>query len=70
MGVEAGVAGAGVPVLERRRDQAVGFDLGDAAGAGAGVGGVVFEQGEGFGDGGFVGGLDGVSDLGALVQRP
>jgi len=57
-------------VLERRRDQAVSLDLGRPAGACTGEGRVLFDQGEGLGHGGFVGGLDGISHPGALVDRP
>jgi hypothetical protein len=57
-------------VLERGGDQAAGRDLGDAAGAGAGVGGVVLDQVQGLGDGVFVCLADGVADPWPLVQGP
>jgi hypothetical protein len=57
-------------VLERRRDQPAGFYLGDAAGAGAGVGGVVLQQVQGGLPGLFVGLADGVPDVRAVVDGP
>ena len=44
MGMQVRVAVARVVVVERRRDQAPGPDLGDAARAGPGEGGMVFQQ--------------------------
>ena len=58
VGVQVGVPGARVAVVERGGDQTGGVDLGDAVGAHAGEGRVVFEEGQRFGDGFVVAVLD------------
>ena len=69
VGVQVGVAGAGVAVVERGGDQPGGVDLGDAVGAHAGEGGVVFEEGDGVGDGVVVAVLDGAGlERGAIAH--
>ena len=69
VGVQVGVAGAGVPVGEAGGDQPAGVDLADAAGAEPGVAGVALQELEGGGDRGVVGGLDPLGDLG-VGDRP
>ena len=59
VGVQVGVPGARVAVVERGGDQTGGVDLGDAVGAHAGERRVVFEEGQRFGDGFVVAVLDG-----------
>ena len=44
MGVQIGIAVARVVVVERRGGQTLSADLADAAGAGPGKGGVLFQQ--------------------------
>ncbi len=58
VGVQVGVAGAGVAVYERGTDQAPDVDLVHPARAGAGVQGGAFDEVQGFGDGGVVGAFD------------
>ena len=48
VGVQVGVTGAAGAVIERRGDQAVGVDLRDTTGAGAGEAGLPLDVGEGF----------------------
>ena len=50
VGVQVGVPGAGVAVIERGGDQPGGVDLGDTVGAHAGKAGVLLEEGQRFGD--------------------
>jgi hypothetical protein len=69
VGVQVGVAGAGIAVRERRRDQAIYLDLGDAALAAPGVGGVLLQPRERVLDGVVVGLFDGRRDL-AGGDRP
>ena len=64
MGVQIGIAGAGVAVEERRRDQAAGLDLAGAAGALAGEDRVGLQEVERVEDGGVVRHLDLLRDLG------
>ena len=65
VGVQVGVTGARVAVVERGGDQSGGVDLGDAVGAHAGKGGVVFEKFQSFGDGLVMAVLDGARDRGS-----
>ena len=58
MGVQVGVAGAGVAVGEHRCEETFGVNLGDGVGAFPGVAGGLFQPGEGVGDGFVVGGFD------------
>ena len=70
VGVQIGVAGARVAVGERRCDEPVDLDLGDAALAAAGVGRVLLQPGDRVCDGVVVGLLDGRGNLaGATAQR-
>ena len=64
VGVQVGVTGARVAVIERCGDQSGGVDLGDTVGAHAGKGRVVFEKLQRFGDGLVVAVLDGARDAG------
>ena len=69
VGVQVRVAGAGVPVVERRCDRPPGGDLRARVGSGSGEQRGLGQQGEGLFDGGAVPGQDGGAG-GVVGQRP
>ena len=64
VGVQVGVPGARVAVVEGGGDQTGGVDLGHAVGAHAGKGGIVFDESQCFGDGLVMAFFDGAPDAG------